>query len=431
MGDEIRRYGDTWTDDYLPAVAFTSTGEKIDREKSNFALNVFETINELSDYDDPEHRNQSLGEYYSSKVYSEVDKLDIDNKQEIINILEGFEFMITYDIGDIINNTSLKLWAETEEIPGGHVIVPRGLKTIINALKEDLGEERYELNTVVEVIAWTEDGVTLRSSSDFYTADHAIVTIPLGVLQSNPDLFSPTLDAKKKKAIKNMRPGRASKIFLQFDNPFWREGEGQMIFLWTKEEQESAVMPQDWFKIISFVDEVEGNPDKLMIWVVGEAALVADKLEDSEIAEVVFKLMQQFSGNPNITKISKVIRHTWLTDPFSLGTYSYPSINSTAIDYQELSRPLPSIEVPRLLLAGEHTHEKFWGYMHGAMLSGIEQAERILEFKGLLVKSKGEENTVNDQEEKEEYGKVGKAKTVDNDEVKEKEAKDEEKKDEK
>jgi len=69
--------------------------------------------------------------------------------------------------------------------------------------------------------------------------------------------------------------------------------------------------------------------------------------------------------------------------------------------------------------------------MHGAMLSGIEQAERILEFKGLLVKSKGEENTVNDQEEKEEYGKVGKAKTVDNDEVKEKEAKDEEKKDEK
>ena len=112
----------------------------INREKLNLAQDIFETINKLTDYDDPEHINQSLGEYYLSKVYSEVDKLDIDNKQEMINILEGFEFEITNDIGDIINNTSLKLVAEYEEFPGGDVIVPGGLKTIINALKEDLGE---------------------------------------------------------------------------------------------------------------------------------------------------------------------------------------------------------------------------------------------------------------------------------------------------
>ena len=40
------------------------------------------------------------------------------------------------------------------------------------------------MNTVVEEIAWTKDGVTLRSSSDVYTADHVIVTVPLGVLQN-------------------------------------------------------------------------------------------------------------------------------------------------------------------------------------------------------------------------------------------------------
>ena len=221
-------------------------------------------------------------------------------------------------------------------------------------------------------------------------------------MQSKPELFSPTLDAKKKKAIKNMRPGRVSKIFLQFENLFWREGEGQMIFLWSKEEQEAAILPQDWFNIINFEGKVEGNPEKLLFFVVDLAALVADKLEESEIAEAVFKLMQQFSGNPDITQISKVIRHTWLTDPFSLGTWSYPSIYSTAKDYRELSRPLPSEEVPRLLLAGEHTHEKYWSYMHGAMLSGIEQAEKILEFKGLLDETFSEEDSDEDQEEEEE-----------------------------
>ena len=134
---------------------------------------------------------------------------------------------------------------------------------------------------------------------------------------------------------------------------------------------------QDWFNIISFEGKVEWNPDKLLFFVVDLAALVADKLEESEIAEAVFKFMQQFPGNPNITQISRVIRHTWLTDPFSLETWSSPSINSTARDYCELSGPLPSMAVPRLLLAGEHKHEKYWSYMHGAILSGIEQATPV------------------------------------------------------
>ena len=40
-------------------------------------------------------------------------------------------------------------------------------------------------------------------------------------------------------------------------------------------------------------------------------------------------------------------------------------------DYKELSTPLPSPTVPRLLLAGEHVHPQYWSFMHGARLSGI------------------------------------------------------------
>ncbi len=31
-----------------------------------------------------------------------------------------------------------------------------------------------------------------------------------------------------------MRGGRISKIFLEFDQPFWNEGEGNINFVWTK-----------------------------------------------------------------------------------------------------------------------------------------------------------------------------------------------------
>ncbi len=42
------------------------------------------------------------------------------------------------------------------------------------------------------------------------------------------------------------------------------------------------------------------------------------------------------------------------------------------------SSPLPSQDEPRLLFAGEATHEKFWSFMHGARESGIREANRIL-----------------------------------------------------
>ena len=139
--------------------------------------------------------------------------------------------------------------------------------------------------------------------------------------------------------------------------------------------------------------------------------------------------IRRFTGDPALSLPNKVRRHPWLADPYALGTWSYPSIYSThqvcieleilfqytieknlqikikykidlisslsaklllkivifcremlscwvidppiLQDYKELSTPLPSPKVPRLLLAGEHVHSQYWSFMHGARLSGI------------------------------------------------------------
>ena len=39
-------------------------------------------------------------------------------------------------------------------------------------------------------------------------------------------------------------------------------------------------------------------------------------------------------------------------------------------DLHALMVPCPSVDEPRLLLAGEHTHPLYWSFMHGARLSG-------------------------------------------------------------
>ena len=47
--------------------------------------------------------------------------------------------------------------------------------------------------------------------------------------------------------------------------------------------------------------------------------------------------------------------------------------------FETLSAPLPSSSDPRLLFAGEATVAEGFGTMHGARLSGIREAKRVVE----------------------------------------------------
>lgn len=48
-------------------------------------------------------------------------------------------------------------------------------------------------------------------------------------------------------------------------------------------------------------------------------------------------------------------------------------------EIEDLARPLPSTVDPRLLFAGEATEKRFFGNLLGARLSGLREAERILD----------------------------------------------------
>ena len=57
-------------------------------------------------------------------------------------------------------------------------------------------------------------------------------------------------------------------------------------------------MPRDWCTGIYELHEVEGNRQMLCMWVVGEPALVADKLPDSEVLHTVGQILRH--GFPSI-----------------------------------------------------------------------------------------------------------------------------------
>jgi polyamine oxidase len=70
-----------------------------------------------------------------------------------------------------------------------------------------------------------------------------------------------------------------------------------------------------------------------------------------------------------------VLRTSWRGDPWARGSYSFMSKQSSPQDRVALREPLAE----RLVFAGEATHSDFPATVHGALLSGIDAAEFVVE----------------------------------------------------
>ncbi|MCU1442944.1 MAG: oxidoreductase [Cryobacterium sp.] len=77
-------------------------------------------------------------------------------------------------------------------------------------------------SSAVASITSTDRGISLRlSRGESLSADRVIVTVPLGVLQSNSIEFNPPLPFSHRGAISALGMGIQDKVVLRFDRPFW------------------------------------------------------------------------------------------------------------------------------------------------------------------------------------------------------------------
>ncbi|GAT11754.1 monoamine oxidase [Mycolicibacterium novocastrense] len=188
------------------------------------------------------------------------------------------------------------------------------------------------------------------------TADRVIVTVPLGVLKADAIAFDPPLPQPKRDAIGRLGFGLLNKVVLAFDQPFWPRTR-PMIGL---------VGPDQ--PVSDLVNGLLLSDKPILIGLrSGQAAWSREALPDGDaVAQVINAL-----DAPEPTR-SIVTR--WGTDPYSLGSYSFIAVGSSPDDMSALGEPVGE----RLLFAGEATNPEFFGTVHGAYLSGIREADRIL-----------------------------------------------------
>ena len=245
-----------------------------------------------------------------------------------------------------------------------------------------------KLNKEVVKIEWSENinektFVTCSDGSK-YSANHVIITIPLGVLKARHyEIFTPTLPQRKILAIEKIGFGTLGKIFLEFEEPFWST-DGSFLtysFLWKeKDEKELKNFDREWLTCISSFNIVDGFPNLLEAFVSGQHMKKFETISDEKLTNDSLWMLEKFLGR-KLPKLKSMNRSKWLSKNNFLGSYSYVSRDMEIFNIgpQDLAEPIKKSNGNAFLhFAGEATDEVYPSFVQGAVHSGWRVAEEII-----------------------------------------------------
>uniref|UniRef100_A0A4W4FR84 Amine oxidase domain-containing protein n=1 Tax=Electrophorus electricus TaxID=8005 RepID=A0A4W4FR84_ELEEL len=272
-----------------------------------------------------------------------------------------------------------------ESLPLQTILMSKPVKSIQWDLnKKSLGTESRERSHPIKIICENEES---------FEADHVIVTVSLGVLKQHAGaMFEPALPKSKMDAIERLGFGTVDKIFLCFSERFWPEDCAGIQLVWDEGPEDKAVYgsqtegdgwKKTWFKKICGFDTVARHPTVLCGWITGREALHMETLQDGEVADICVKLLRSFTGW-SVPDVSQVLISKWGSDPWVFGSYTFvPHMVNGVKEHEAMAAPLPlqnclSLKPLQVLFAGEATHVNFYTTTHGAYLSGIREAQRLI-----------------------------------------------------
>jgi monoamine oxidase len=248
---------------------------------------------------------------------------------------------------------------DEEHVPGDEVVFPGGYAQYAAALADGLD---IRLSSVVRSVTQSPAGVVVGlADGSSVTADDVVVTVPLGVLQAGDVIFDPPLADAVTGAMDRLGMGVYDKVFLRFPSRFWGDS-------WVVRQQGSAGV--DWHSWYD-MSRVTGAP-VLTALVGGAGARRLETLPDAMVVEEGVSGLRRMFGpavpEPEAHRITR-----WADDPFSRGSYSYLHVGASSDDHDLLGTPSGRVQ-----LAGEATWSDDPATVHGALLSGLRAAGRLL-----------------------------------------------------
>ncbi|XP_047150549.1 polyamine oxidase 1-like, partial [Vigna umbellata] len=210
---------------------------------------------------------------------------------------------------------------------------------------------------VREILHWGSGVRVITEDGCVYEANYVIVSVSIGVLQSDLVAFKPLLPGWKLEAIQKCEIMVYTKIFLKFPYQFWPTGPGKEFFIYAHDRR-------GYYTFWQQMENTYPGSNILSVTLTnGESNRVEAQADEDTLREAMEVLREMFG--PNIPDAIDILVPRWWNNRFQRGSYSnHPIISNTQLVH-DIKAP-----VGRIFFTGEHTSDRFSGYVHGAYLAG-------------------------------------------------------------
>ena len=250
---------------------------------------------------------------------------------------------------------------DDDQVDGDEVVFPHGYDALATGLAAGLD---IRLESVVSRVAWGAEGVSVTTSAGTLAARAAVVTVPVGVLQSSGFEIAPALPPEVAEPLSRLRMNAFEKVFLRFDERFW-DPDVYAI----RQQGEKGRWWHSWYDLTALDDT-----PTLLTFAAGPAATATRDWTDAEVTASVMVQLRRLYG-ADIPDPVGIVRTDWQSDPWAgYGSYAYMTVGSDTSDHDALASPIGGV----LHLAGEATWTDDPATVTAALCSGHRAAENVL-----------------------------------------------------
>jgi monoamine oxidase len=267
---------------------------------------------------------------------------------------------LTFDTGDLTKLSSL-LYNEGQEFGGEERIAINGYDTIADYLASGL---EVQLQQRVSMIDYSGSQVKITHNGRHTEADYVIVSVPLGVLKAGSIRFFPSLPSAKQEAIEKVGMNCVNKFLLIWDTAFWDDA------------QYISYSPEvrDKFNYFVNIKKIASDVNALMTFAYADYGRLTETMTDAQVINEIMAHLKDIYGSGIPDPVS-FLRTRWQRNENTFGSYSYTAVGTEMHHFDRLADAVAG----KVFFAGEHTERDYFSTVHGAYLSGLREARKIID----------------------------------------------------
>lgn len=238
--------------------------------------------------------------------------------------------------------------------------LPGGSQVLAEAFVKRL--KTIRTNSRVSAISQGADGVTVKAGAVGYSADYAVLAVPLRALAQIQ--LTPALGERQQAALKSTNYGWRDQIMLKFKQPVWEP----------KARLSGEIYSDQGLGMLWIEPAIKGGAN-VVINLSGDNARIMQAFGDRQMVDQVLIRLHQHYPKARGAYLGYELRR-YSTDPGTAGAYLAFGPGQISRHWRLWEQPLQ-----RLVFAGEHTDSLYPGTLEGALRSGQRAAGQVVDLR--------------------------------------------------